>query len=149
MTIAFGNDHAAREVRRELLDYLKGLGHTVVDFGYEGDGPADYPVYARKVANAVVKGEADCGILVCGTGIGMSIAANKVHGVRCAVCSDTYSAAKAREHNNANVLSMGGRVVSPELAAQMVAAWLDTPFGGGRHAGRVAKITAIEEKNFK
>ena len=82
MKIAFGNDHAAREVRAELIEYAKSLGHEVVDYGYAGDGSADYPVYARKVANAVVNGEADCGILVCGTGIGMAIAANKVHFIR-------------------------------------------------------------------
>ena len=144
MTIAFGNDHAAREVRRELLDYLKGLGHTVVDFGYEGDGPADYPVYARKVANAVVKGEADCGILVCGTGIGMSIAANKVHGVRCAVCSDTYSAAKAREHNNANVVCLGAKYLTPTLAESIVKIFSSTEFEGGRHERRVCKMMDFE-----
>ena len=143
MTIAFGNDHAAREVRRELLDYLKGLGHTVVDFGYEGDGPADYPVYARKVANAVVKGEADCGILVCGTGIGMSIAANKVHGVRCAVCSDTYSAAKAREHNNANVIAVGARVVGVELLKDIFSAYLGAQYNP-KYDPRIAMIADIE-----
>ena len=115
MKIAFGNDHAAREVRAELIEYAKSLGHEVVDYGYAGDGSADYPVYARKVANAVVNGEADCGILVCGTGIGMAIAANKVHGIRCAVCNDPYSATMAHEHNDANVIAVGARVVGIEV----------------------------------
>ena len=143
MTIAFGNDLGAGEVRRQLVDYLKGLGHTVVDFGYEGDGPADDPVYARKVANAVGKGEADCGILVCGTGIGMSIAANKVHGVRCAVCSDTYSAAKAREHNNANVIAVGARVVGVELLKDIFSAYLGAQYNP-KYDPRIAMIADIE-----
>ena len=141
MKIAFGNDHAAREVRAELIEYAKSLGHEVVDYGYAGDGSADYPVYARKVANAVVNGEADCGILVCGTGIGMAIAANKVHGIRCAVCNDPYSATMAHEHNDANVIAMGARLIGPDLAKACLEAFLAAPFEGGRHQARVDKLS--------
>ena len=143
MKIAFGNDHAAREVRAELIEYAKSLGHEVVDYGYAGDGSADYPVYARKVANAVVNGEADCGILVCGTGIGMAIAANKVHGIRCAVCNDPYSATMAHEHNDANVIAVGARVVGEDTAKLLVDTFLATEHEGGRHARRVALIDSL------
>ena len=144
MKIAFGNDHAAREVRAELIEYAKSLGHEVVDYGYAGDGSADYPVYARKVANAVINGEADCGILVCGTGIGMSLAANKIPGIRCALLSDCFSAEMCRAHNNANMCALGGRVTGPELAKRMVDLFLTTEFLGGRHADRVNMISALE-----
>ena len=123
MKIAFGNDHAAREVRAELIEYAKSLGHEVVDYGYAGDGSADYPVYARKVANAVVNGEADCGILVCGTGIGMAIAANKVHGIRCAVCNDPYSATMAHEHNDANVIAFSAIIWPRATMKNTTRAW--------------------------
>ncbi|MDE6614167.1 MAG: ribose 5-phosphate isomerase B, partial [Clostridia bacterium] len=109
----------------------------------------DYPDYALKVAEAVSQGKADKGIILCGTGIGISMAANKVKGIRAAVCHDLFTAQMCAQHNDANVLSMGGRVVSEELAAQMTQIWLDTPFEGGRHSGRVNKITQIENKYFK
>ena len=146
MKIAFGNDHAAREVRAELIEYAKSLGHEVVDYGYAGDGSADYPVYARKVANAVVNGEADCGILVCGTGIGMAIAANKVHGIRCALLSDPVSARLTREHNDANMMALGAGFVGELLALEIVDTFLDTPFSNGeRHKRRIEKLMAVEQ----
>ena len=149
MKIAIGCDHGGIVLKPAVIETLEQLGAEVEDLGTYTDESVDYPVYGLKVAEAVACGEADKGILMCGTGIGISIAANKVKGIRCGVCHDVFTATMCAEHNDANVISMGGRVVSPRLAAQMVAAWLDTPFGGGRHAGRVAKITAIENKYFK
>ena len=143
MKIAFGNDHAARAVRAELIEYLKETGHEVVDFGYAGDGSADYPVYARKVANAVARGEAECGILVCGTGIGMAIAANKVHGIRCAVCAEAHSARKAREHNDANVIAVGARVVGVEVLKDIFSAYLDAQYNH-KYDRRIDMISEIE-----
>ena len=145
MKIAFGNDHAAREVRAELIEYAKSLGHEVVDYGYAGDGSADYPVYARKVANAVVNGEADCGILVCGTGIGMAIAANKVHGIRCAVCNDPYSATMAHEHNDANIIAVGARVVGIEVLKSIFRNYLAARYNEKDDA-RLAMIAEIERE---
>lgn len=145
MKIAFGNDHAAREVRAELIEYAKSLGHEVVDYGYAGDGSADYPVYARKVANAVVNGEADCGILVCGTGIGMAIAANKVHGIRCAVCNDPYSATMAHEHNDANVIAVGARVVGIEVLKSIFRNYLAARYNE-KYNVRLAMIAEIERE---
>ena len=145
MKIAFGNDHAAREVRAELIEYAKSLGHEVVDYGYAGDGSADYPVYARKVANAVVNGEADCGILVCGTGIGMAIAANKVHGIRCAVCNDPYSATMAHEHNDANVIAVGARVVGIEVLKSSFRNYLAARYNE-KYNARLAMIAEIERE---
>lgn len=145
MKIAFGNDHAAREVRAELIEYAKSLGHEVVDYGYAGDGSADYPVYARKVANAVVNGEADCGILVCGTGIGMAIAANKVHGIRCAVCNDPYSATMAHEHNDANVIAVGARVVGIEVLKSIFRNYLAVRYNE-KYNARLAMIAEIERE---
>ena len=144
MKIAFGNDHAAREVRAELIEYAKSLGHEVVDYGYAGDGSADYPVYARKVANAVVNGEADCGILVCGTGIGMAMAADKVPGVRAANIINSEFAALCREHNDANVITLSGRFVPLEENERILDTFFATDFGGGRHAGRVQKIMELD-----
>ena len=145
MKIAFGNDHAAREVRAELIEYAKSLGHEVVDYGYAGDGSADYPVYARKVANAVVNGEADCGILVCGTGIGMAIAANNVHGIRCAVCNDPYSATMAHEHNDANVIAVGARVVGIEVLKSIFRNYLAARYNE-KYNARLAMIAEIERE---
>lgn len=149
MKIAIGCDHGGIVLKEAILAELNKRGIEVIDKGCFDSSSVDYPDYGKKVAEAVACGEADKGILMCGTGIGISIAANKVKGIRCGVCHDVFTATMCAEHNDANVISMGGRVVSPRLAAQMVAAWLDTPFGGGRHAGRVAKITAIENKYFK
>lgn len=147
MKIALGCDHAAIKMKNEFAIALSREGHEVIDFGTEDGGAVDYPDYALPVAEAVASGKADRGILICGTGIGMSIAANKVKGVRCALCSDTFSARACREHNDANVLAFGERVIGPGLAKDIVDIFLTTPFSGAeRHARRVEKIAAIEKK---
>lgn len=142
--LAIACDHAGVSLKRDLIAWLKGQDYEVVDLGCDCSGSVDYPDYAEKVARSVARGDSSLGILICGTGIGMAIAANKVEGIRAAVCSDTFSARSAREHNNANILCLGQRVVGPGLAVDIVSAWLGASFGGGRHAGRIAKITALE-----
>lgn len=149
MKIAIGCDHGGIVLKPVVEEVLKKNNIEVVDFGCYDENSVDYPDYALKVAEAVSQGKADKGIVLCGTGIGISIAANKVKGIRAAVCHDLFTAQMCAQHNNANILAMGGRVVDKELAAKMVQIWLDTPFEGGRHCGRVDKITAIENKYFK
>ena len=149
MKIAIGCDHGGIVLKPSIVEVLKKRGVEVEDFGCYDESSVDYPDYALKVAEAVASGDCDKGIVLCGTGIGISIAANKVKGIRAGVVHDEFTAEMISAHNNANVIAIGGRVVSPENAAKMVAKWLDTPFQGGRHEGRVAKITAIENKYFK
>lgn len=147
MTIAIGNDHGGIVLKSAILDYLKNKGIDVIDEGCFDTESVDYPEYALKVANLVVSGKADKGILLCGTGIGISIAANKVKGIRAAVVTNVYCAEKCAEHNSANVLCMGGRVITPEEAVACVDAWLNTPFAGGRHQKRIEMIHDIESKD--
>lgn len=148
--IAIACDHAALHLKNEIIAHLKKNGYEVTDFGISREGAVDYPDYALPVAEAVASGRADKGILICGTGIGMCIAANKVKGIRCALCSDTFSARATREHNDANVLAFGERVVGAGLALDIVDLFLTTPFSGAsRHVNRIGKITAIENKYFK
>lgn len=147
MKIGIGNDHSALELKAEIIEFLENKGHEVVDFGTNSAESCDYPVYGEKVARAVVSGEVDQGILICGTGLGISLAANKVKGIRAAVCSEPFTARMARQHNNCNILAFGARVVGGELAKMIVETWLDTEFEGGRHQRRVDMISAIEEKN--
>lgn len=142
--IAIGADHGGYELKNIILEHLRQAGYTVEDFGTNSPESVDYPDYAYQVARGVAAGDYDLGILICGTGIGMSIAANKIVGVRAAVCGDTYSARMSRLHNNANILCLGGRVVGPGLALDIVDVWLSTEFEGGRHARRVEKIRQIE-----
>ncbi len=150
MKVAIACDHAALELKNAVKKHLTDRGFEVVDFGINEPGSVDYPDYALPVAEAVASGKADKGILICGTGIGMSICANKVKGIRCALCSDTFSAHATREHNDANVLAFGERVVGGGLALDIVDAFLDTPFSNAeRHVKRIDKITAIENKYFK
>lgn len=144
MRIAIGADHAGYTLKETLAAYMRERGIEVIDFGTHGPDPVDYPDYARVVAEAVARGEADFGVLICGTGVGMAITANKVAGIRAAAVSDVYSARMSRAHNDANVLCMGGRVVGPGLAIEILETWLRTPFEGGRHARRVEKIRAME-----
>ena len=144
MKIAIGCDHAACEYKVMVREYLLGNGYEVVDEGIEKGEKADYPDIAEKVGLRVASGECVKGILICGTGIGMSIAANKVNGVRAAVVSDPYSARLCRAHNDANILCFGQRVVGSEVALELVKTFLAAEHEGGRHAGRVAKIMAIE-----
>lgn len=146
MKIAFGNDHTALALKRELVPYLEGKGHEILDCGVNSPESCDYPVYGERAALAVQRGQADCGILVCGTGVGISLAANKVRGIRAVVCSEPYSAMLSKQHNNTNMLALGARVVGPELAKMIVDAWLDAQFLGGRHQRRVDLITEIERR---
>lgn len=146
MKVAFGCDHAGVALRDSVVSVIEELGHTVEDFGTHTTESVDYPDFGEKVGDAVAQGQADLGIVVCGTGIGISIAANKVRGVRAALCSEPLSAKLCREHNDANVLSIGARVVGPDLAKEIVRAFLTTSFAGGRHAQRIEKMDAIEQK---
>ena len=144
MRIAVASDHRGVRVKGLILDQLRGLEHEVIDMGPEESSPVDYPVYASKVAEAVSNGSVDRGILICGSGIGISIAANKVHGIRAALCHNAYTAEMARRHNDANVIAMGGRVVDENTAIEMTRIFLNTDFEGGRHARRVEKLNNIQ-----
>ena len=145
MKIAVANDHGAVELKHEIVKYLEAQGHEVINYGVDVAESVDYPIQGLKVAKAVVNGVAERGIALCGTGIGISIACNKVKGIRAVVCSEPFSAKLSRQHNNSNVLCMGGRVVGPELAKMIVQEWLDAEFEGGRHRRRVGEIQEIEE----
>lgn len=148
MLIAIGCDHGGINLKKEILAELEERRIDVIDCGCNEGESVDYPDNAYNVAKFVARGKCDKGILMCGTGIGISIAANKVKSIRCAVCHDEWTAEMCSKHNNANIISLGGRIVSPELARKMVAVWLDTEFEGGRHIGRLDKISKIEEENF-
>jgi ribose 5-phosphate isomerase B len=146
-TIVIAADHAGVQLKAELAVELKKLGHTVIDFGPSGtEGSVDYPDYAVKVTSAVVAKEASLGILVCGTGMGMSITANKVHGIRAALCHTEFEARMSRMHNDANVLCLGQRVTGFGVALSILHAFLEASFEGGRHQARIDKITAVEAK---
>lgn len=148
--IAIGCDHAAVALKKAIVDHLQKNGFEVKDFGCYGTDSVDYPDYALKVSEAVAGGECEKGILICGTGIGMCIAANKVKGIRCAHCSDTFSAKATRMHNDANVLAMGERVIGVGLALDIVDCFVNTPFSAdARHVRRIDKINQIENKYFK
>ena len=147
MKIAIGNDHSAVEMKTIIKEHLVNKGYEVLDLGTNSAESCDYPEYGEKVGRAVVSGEADLGIAICGTGLGISLAANKVKGVRACVCSEPYTARLSRMHNNANVLAFGARVVGSELAKMIVDEWLAAEFEGGRHQRRVDMIMAIEEKD--
>ncbi|HWB30104.1 MAG TPA: ribose 5-phosphate isomerase B [Vicinamibacterales bacterium] len=146
MRIALGADHAGVALKEHIKRQLDERGLAYTDFGTNSTESVDYPDYASRVAHAVAGGEYDRGILVCGTGIGMAIAANKVAGVRAAPVVDDFTAALSREHNDANVLALGARVTTPEVARRLVDTFLDTPFGGGRHQRRIDKITVMESQ---
>ena len=143
MKIGIGSDHGGFPLKESIKLYLEGQDIEYIDYGTNSLDSVDYPDYGKKVAEAVVNGEVDRAIVICGTGIGISIAANKVKGIRCALCSDTYSARMSMEHNNANVLALGGRVLGEDLALEIVKTWLDGKFEGGRHERRVKKINEI------
>lgn len=143
--IAIGCDHGGYELKQKILAHLRQRGLEYRDFGCDSTASVDYPVYGKAVAHAVVSGECEKGIVICSTGIGISIAANKVKGIRCALCSDPLSAEMTRRHNDANMLAMGAGMVGPNLAERIVEVFLNTDFEGGRHARRVGEITAMEE----
>lgn len=145
MKLAIGNDHAAVEMKNEVMDYLKSKGIEVVNVGTDTSERFDYPVAAYRAAKLVASGEVDGGVLICGTGVGIGLAANKVKGIRCCICSDPYTAKLSKQHNNANMIAFGARVIGIETAKMIVDEWLDAKFEGGRHAERVALITEIEQ----
>lgn len=144
MTIAIGSDHGGFRLKEEIKNLLQEKNLAYRDFGTHSTDSVDYPDIARSVASAITAGECERGILICGTGIGISIAANKINGIRAALCHDVFSAQMSREHNDANILAMGERVIGPGLARAIVEKWLTTEFSGGRHAGRVCKISQME-----
>lgn len=144
MKIAIGSDHAAYELRKIVIEHLESKDIEVLDQGAHSPESTHYPIFGQKVGKRVAAGEADLGIVICGTGVGIGIAANKVKGIRAAIVSDTYSARMSRAHNNANVLAFGARVVGPGLALEIVDAWLAQDFEGGRHQTRVDLISKIE-----
>ncbi|UCZ53029.1 ribose 5-phosphate isomerase B [Bacillus shivajii] len=145
MKVAIGSDHGGYSLKEEVKTVLKEMNIDFVDVGCECEDSVDYPDYGIPVAEKVANGEFDRGIVVCGTGIGMSIAANKVKGVRCALVHDLFSAKATREHNDSNVLAMGERIIGPGLAVEIARVWLSTEYEGGRHENRVNKITQYEQ----
>ena len=145
MKIAMGNDHVAYDLKEHIKAYLEAKGHEIVDFGAYSSERCDYPIYGKKVADAIVSGECEQGILICGTGVGISLAANKVPGIRAVVCSEPYSAKLSKQHNNANIVAFGARVIGPAMAEMIVDEFLGAEFEGGRHATRVDLLTAIEK----
>lgn len=149
MRLAIGCDHGGIVLKPSIMEYLSTVGIEYTDFGCYDNNSVDYPVYAKLVAEKVASGEYDKGILLCGTGIGMSICANKVRGIRAGVVSDTFSAEKTAEHNATNILCLGGRIVSKEKAVELVKVWLSTPFAGGRHQNRIDMISEIESEQAK
>ncbi len=146
MKIAIGNDHSAVDLKNTIADYLVSMGYEVINLGTDSRESCDYPVYGEKVGRAVAEGTADLGIAICGTGVGISLAANKVKGIRACVCSEPYTARLSRMHNNSNVLAFGARVVGDELAKMIVKEWLDAEYEGGRHQRRVDMLAEIENR---
>lgn len=147
MKVVLGSDHAGYKLKDELKALIEQMGHQVTDVGCNCADSVDYPDYALAACEQVVSGDADRGILICGTGVGMTIAANKIPGIRCALVHDEFTAKATREHNDSNVLAMGERVVGPGVAQEIVRIWLDTPFSEGeRHKNRVGKVKALEDK---
>ncbi len=146
MKIAIASDHAGYRLKEIVIDHLKSAGHDVMDLGTNSEDPVDYPPFCAAAARAVVRGPAEVGIVVGGSGQGEQISANKVHGARAALCHDEFTARLSRQHNNANVLSLGARVLAPELALVIVDTWLEAEFEGGRHVARVEEIADIERE---
>lgn len=147
MKIGIGNDHAAVEMKMQIKEFIESMGHEVVNYGVDTTESCNYPEIGERVGRAVADKEVDCAVLICGTGVGISIAANKVNGVRAAVCSDVTTAHLVKEHNDANIIAFGARIVGVELAKDIVRSYLEAEFLGGRHATRVAMISDIEKKN--
>ncbi len=149
MKIAIGNDHAAVDMKKKIVEMLEEEGYEVKNFGTDTEDSVDYPDYAEKVAHCVLDGDADTGIVICGTGIGISIAANKIHGIRCGLCKDVTDARLTREHNNANMLAMGARTTGLETAKDITRTFLTTEFSNGEnHKRRIKKLEQLEEKNL-
>lgn len=149
MLVAIGSDHAGFEMKNDVIAILDELGHEYIDYGTDAPQSVDYPDFGEKVSSAVSCGKVERGVLICGTGIGMSIVANKFPGVRAALCNELFSAKMCRMHNDANVLVLGGRIIGKDLAKEIVRTWLTTPFESGRHLSRLRKISMIEQKVAK
>lgn len=147
MKIAIGNDHTALEMKNEMKKFLEEKGYEVIDYGTNSTESCDYPVYGEKVGSAVANGEADLGLAICGTGVGISLACNKVKGIRCCVCSEPYTAKLSRMHNDSNVLAFGARVIGTEMAKMITEEWLNAEYEGGRHQRRVDQVMDIERRN--
>lgn len=148
MKIAIGNDHIALNMKNHIKDYLESKGYEVINFGTDSSDRTDYPIYGKKVADAVASGECDYGVLICGTGVGISLSANKVKGIRAVVCSEPYTARLCRQHNNANIIAFGARVVGEATAEMIVDEFLSSEYEGGRHQKRIDMISAIEQGEF-
>lgn len=144
MKLAIGNDHVALEMKKEIKAYLEGKGYEIVDVGTNSPERFDYPISGYKAAKLVASGQVDGGILICGTGVGISLAANKVHGIRACVCSEPYTAKLSKQHNNTNIIAFGARVIGIETAKMIVDEWLGAEFEGGRHQRRIDMISEIE-----
>ena len=147
MKIAMANDHSGYELKNILKEFIESKGHTVINLGADNTASVDYPVYGKKAADAVKNGDADRAVLICGTGFGISLAANKTPGIRCVVCSEPYTALLSRQHNDSNALALGARVVGSELAKMIVDVWLNAEFEGGRHVHRLSMIEEIEKQS--
>ena len=145
MKLAIGNDHVAVEMKKEIKEYLEEKGYEVINVGTDSSERFNYPVSGYKVARMVADGEVDGGILICGTGVGISMSANKVHGIRACVCSDPYTAKLSKQHNNTNIIAFGARVIGIETAKMIVDEWLNAKYEGGRHQVRIGQIKEIEE----
>lgn len=149
MKIGIANDHTALEMKKDIIAYLESKGHEIVDYGTDSTESTDYPIWGEKVANAVASGEVEKGIAICGTGLGISLACNKVNGIRACVCSEPYTAKYSRLHNNCNIICFGARVIGIEMAKMIVDEFFETEFEGGRHQRRVDMIMDIETRNRK
>ena len=149
MKIGIANDHTALEMKKDIIAYLESKGHEIVDYGTDSTESTDYPIWGEKVANAVASGEVEKGIAICGTGLGISLACNKVNGIRACVCSEPYTARYSRLHNNCNIICFGARVIGIEMAKIIVDEFFETEFEGGRHQRRVDMIMDIEARNRK
>lgn len=149
MKIGIANDHTALEIKKDIIAYLESKGHEIVDYGTDSTESTDYPIWGEKVANAVASGEVEKGIAICGTGLGISLACNKVNGIRACVCSEPYTAKYSRLHNNCNIICFGARVIGIEMAKMIVDEFFETEFEGGRHQRRIDMIMDIETRNRK
>ena len=149
MKIGIANDHTALEMKKDIIAYLESKGHEIVDYGTDSTESTDYPIWGEKVANAVASGEVEKGIAICGTGLGISLACNKVNGIRACVCSEPYTAKYSRLHNNCNIICFGARVIGIEMSKMIVDEFFETEFEGGRHQRRVDMIMDIEARNRK
>lgn len=145
MKIVIGNDHAAVEMKKDIISYLEGKGYEMIDVGTDNPNKFEFPISAYKASQVLLRGDADCGILICGTGVGIGIAANKIKGIRCCICSEPFTARLSKQHNNSNMIAFGARVIGIEMAKMIVDEWLNAEYMGGHHQARIDMITELEE----